>query len=115
MRPRVARATIATIPIALTPLVVPARFFGLGGLEPIRKHGLCLVRAEQKGVLVLDIILGRFHGGAVAPEAASIRLMDRQRMVQGGLGFGHDSLLDGLVPGVFSTTFFLGLGTDGWP
>ena len=55
-----AGAAIATIPIAPTLPVVPARFLGLVGLGAMRKHDLCLLGAERKGVLVPDVILGRF-------------------------------------------------------
>ena len=44
---------------------------------------------------------------------ASIYLTDLQRKVQDGLALSRDSLFDGLVLAVFSTTFLLGLGTDG--
>ena len=51
----------------------------------------------------------------MASRATSIHLMHLQKKVQGGLGLNHDNLLDGLVPGVLSTTFLLGLGMDGGP
>ena len=51
----------------------------------------------------------------MALGAASIHLTDSQKKVQDGLDFSRDSLLDGLVPGVFLTTFLLGLGIDGGP
>ena len=47
--------------------------------------------------------------------AASIHLTDPQRKVQGGLGLSRDSLLDGLVSGIFLTTLLFGLGMDGGP
>ena len=76
LRSRAAGAVIATISIAPTLLVVPAMFLGLGGLGAMRKHGLCLVRAEKKGALVPDVIFGNFRGRAVALEAVSIHLTD---------------------------------------
>ena len=115
LRPRAAGAAIATIPIATTLLVVPARSLGLSGLRAMRSYGSCLLWAEQKGALVLAVILGRFWGGAVALGAARIYLTDPQRKVQDGLGLSRDSLLNGLVPSVFSTIFLLSLGTDGGP
>ena len=60
LRPRAARAIIATISIAPTLLVVPARSLGLGGLGAIRRHGSCLLKTKQKGILVPGMILGRF-------------------------------------------------------
>ena len=60
LRPATAGATIATISIAPTLLLVPARSFGLDGLEARKKHDLCLLRVEQKRALVLDVIFGRF-------------------------------------------------------
>ena len=51
----------------------------------------------------------------MALRAASIYLTDPQRKVQSGLGLSRDSFLDGLVLGVLSTTFLLGLSTDGGP
>ena len=55
-----AGAVIVTISIAPILLVVLARFLSLGGLGAIKKNGLCLVKAEQRGVLVLNVIFGRF-------------------------------------------------------
>ena len=81
----------------------------------MKRHGLCLLGAEQKGASVPGVIFGRFWAGAVASEAASIHLTDPKRKVQGGLGLTRDSFLDGLVPSVFLTTFLLGLGMDGGP
>ena len=49
----------------------------------------------------------------MAPEAASIHLTNRKKKIQGGLGLSRDNLLDGLVPGVFSTIFLVDLGADG--
>ena len=116
LRPRAVRAVIATIPIMLTLLMVPARFFqGLSSLGTMRRHGLCLLRVEQKGASVPEVILGRFSGGAVALGAESIYFTDLQKKVQGGLGFSYDSFLNGLVADVLSTIFLLGLGTDGGP
>ena len=60
LRPGAAGAAIATIPIASTFLIVPASSLSLGRLGAMRKHGLCLVRAEQKGFLVPGLIFGRF-------------------------------------------------------
>ena len=60
LRPRAAKAAIATIPIAPTFLVVPARSLNLDWLGTMRRHGLCLVRAERKEALVSGIILSRF-------------------------------------------------------
>ena len=105
--------TTATIPIASTLLVIPARSLGLGGLKARRRHGLCLLGAERNRILVPGVIFDRFQGGAVAPGAASIHLTDAQRKVQGGLGLSCNSLLDGLLPSIFLTTFLRGLGTDG--
>ena len=51
----------------------------------------------------------------MAPRVASIHIINLQKKVQDGLGLSRDSLLDGLVPGVFLTTFLLGMGTDGGP
>ena len=51
----------------------------------------------------------------MAPAAASIYFTDPQKKVQGGLGLSCNSLVDGLVPGVFSTTFLLDLGTNRGP
>ena len=115
LRPRAAGAAIAMISIAPTLLVVPARSLGLGGLEAMRRQGLCLLRDERKEALVPSVIVGSFRGGAVAPEAASIHLTDPQRKVQDGFGLNRDSFFERLVPGVFLTTFLFGLGTDGGP
>ena len=61
LRPGAAGAVIAIIPIVPTFLIVPARFFqGLSSLETMRRHGLCLLMAEQKRVLVPDMIYNRF-------------------------------------------------------
>ena len=105
-------ATLATILIAPTFLVVPARSLGLGELEAMRKHGLYLLEAERKETSVPGVILGRFQGGTVASGAVSIHLTDPRKKVQGDLGLSRDSLLDGLVPSVLLTTFLLGLDMD---
>ena len=81
LRPEAARAAIATIFIAPTFLVIPTRFLGLDGLEAMRKHDLCLVKAEWKGALVPGRIFGRFQGGAVTPRTVNIYLTDPQRKV----------------------------------
>ena len=61
LRPGAVRAAIATISIVPTLLIVPARsFLGLSYLGTMRKHGLCLLRAEWKGALVSGVVLGRF-------------------------------------------------------
>ena len=60
LMPGAAGAVIATIPIAPTFLVVPARSLRLGGLGAIRSHGSCLIRAKQKGDSVASVIFGRF-------------------------------------------------------
>ena len=60
LRPGDVGVAIATISIAPTLLVVPARSFGLAGLGAMRRHGSCLMKLEQKGALVTGIILGRF-------------------------------------------------------
>ena len=61
LRPGAAGAAIATIFIVLTLLMVPAGFFrDLSSLGTMKRHGLCLLGAERKGVLVLGLILGRF-------------------------------------------------------
>ena len=65
------------------------------------------------GASVPGVVLGRFQGGAVASGAASVHFTGPRRNAQGGLGLSRDSLLDDLVPSVFSTTFLLGLSTDG--
>ena len=116
LRPRAAGAVIATISIVPTFLIVTARSLqDLSALGIMTSHGLCLLGAERKRVLVSGVILDRFWGGAVALRAASIYLMDLQKKVQGNLGLKRNSLLDNLVPGVFSTTFLLSLSTDGGP
>ena len=46
LKPGATGAAIATISIAPTLLVVPARSLGLGGLEAIKRHDLCPVGAE---------------------------------------------------------------------
>ena len=67
LRPGAAGATIATISIVPTLLMVPARSLqGLSSLGTMRRHGLCLLGAERKGVSVPSVVLGRFQGGAVA-------------------------------------------------
>ena len=115
-RPGAVRAAIATISIVLTLLMVPARSFrGFSSLGTMRRHGLCLLGAERKGASVSGMILGRFQGGAMALGAISIYFTDPQRKVQGGRGLSHDSFFDGLVSGVFLTTFLLGLSTDAGP
>ena len=113
LKPGATGAAIATISIAPTLLVIPARFFSLRELRAMRRHGSCLLKAEQKGTLIPGVIFGRFQGRAVAPEAASIYLTNPQKKVQDGFGLSRDSFFDGLVPGVLLTTFLLGLGTDG--
>ena len=60
LRPEAAGVAIATIAITLSLLVVPAKSFGIGGFEAIRKHALYLLMAERKGALVPDVIFGRF-------------------------------------------------------
>ena len=60
LKPEAAKVAIATILIVPTLLVVLARFVGLGGLGTMRKHGLYLLEAEQKGALVPGVILSRF-------------------------------------------------------
>ena len=116
LRPGAAGAAIATIFIMPTLLIVSTRSLrGLSLLGTMRRHGLCLLGAERKRVLVPGVILGRFQGGAVASEAASIHFIDPQRKVPVGLGLNRDSLLEDLVPGVFSTIFLLSLGIDGGP
>ena len=116
LRPGAAGAAIATLSIMPTLLMVPARSLqDLSSLETMRRHGSCLLGAERKGASILDVVLGRFQGGAVASGAASIHLTDPRRKVQGGLGLSCDSLLDSLVPGVLLTTLLFGLGTDGGP
>ena len=114
LMPGVVEAAIAIILIAPTFLLVPARFFGLGELGAMKNQGLYLVTAERKEALVLSVILGRFHGGTVAPEAANIHLTNRQKKVQGGFGLSRDSLLDCLVLDVFLRTFLFSLSADGW-
>ena len=77
LRPGAVGAVIATISIVTTFLMVPARFIrGLSSLGTMKRHGLCLLGAEQKGALVPGVDLGRFQGGAVASGAASIHLTD---------------------------------------
>ena len=116
LRPGAAGATIATISIVPTLLMVPARSLrGLSLLGTMRRHGLCLLGVERKGVSVPGVVLGRFQGGAMASRAANIHFTDTQKKVQGGLGLSRDSLLNGLVPDVLLTTFLLGLSTDGGP
>ena len=54
-------AAIAIIPIVLTFLMVPAGSLqGLSLLGTMKKHGSCLLGAEQKRALVPGVILGRF-------------------------------------------------------
>ena len=61
LRPRAAGAATVTIPILLTLLVSPARSFqDLSSLGTMRRHGLCLLRAERKGASDLGVIFGRF-------------------------------------------------------
>ena len=61
LRPKAAGATIAPNPIVPTFLMVLARSFrGLSSLRMMKKHGSYLLGAEQKGALVLSMILGRF-------------------------------------------------------
>ena len=76
LRPGVARAAIAIIPIAPTLLVVLVSSLGFGGLGAMRRHGSCLLKAEQRGILVPGVIFDRFWGRAVAPGTASIYLTD---------------------------------------
>ena len=116
LRPGAAGAPIATIFIVPILFMVPARSLrGLSSLRTMRRHGLCLLKAERKGASVLGVILGRFWARAVALGAANIHLTDLQKKVQGDLGLSRDSLLDGLVPGVLLTIFLLGLSTDEEP
>ena len=81
LRPRAAGAAIATIPIVPTPQMVLVRSpQGLSSLGMMRKHGLCLLEAEQKGALVPGVILGRFRGGEVAlGQQASISRTYKRR------------------------------------
>ena len=51
----------------------------------------------------------------MALGAASIYFTDPQKKVLGGLSVSRDSLLDGLVTSVLSTTFLFGLGIDKRP
>ena len=81
----------------------------------MRRHALCFLGAERKGASVPGMVLGRFQDGAVASGAASIHFTDPRGKVQGGFGLSRDSLLNGLVPGILSTTFLFGLGTDEGP
>ena len=116
LRPGAAGAAIKTIFVPPTLLMVLTLFFwDLRMLGTMRKHGLCFLRAEQKGVLVLDVIFGRFLGRAMALGTASIHFTGPQKKVQGALDLSRDSLFNCLVPNVFSTTFLFGLGADGWP
>ena len=116
LRPGSAGSGIATISIMPTLVMVSARSSqALSSLGTMRRHGLCLLEAEQKGASVPGMILGRVRGGAVAWGAVGIHFTESQRKVQGGLDFSRDSFLDGLVPGVFLTTFLLDLGTDRGP
>ena len=115
LRLPIAGAAIMTIPISLILLVVSARSFGLNGLEVIRRHGSCLVRAEWKTALVPGIIFGRFWGRAMAPRVANIHLADLEKKVQGGFSLSRDDFPNGLISGVFLTNFLLGLSLDRWP
>ena len=115
LRPGAAGAAIATISIAPTLLVVPARSLSLSGLGAMKRHGSCLLTTERNGASVPNVILGSFQGGVVAPRAASIHLTDPQMKVQGGLSLSRDSLPNGLVLGILLTNFLFGLGTDGGP
>ena len=61
LRPKAAEAAIATIPIVPILLIVPARSLqGLNLLGTIKRHSLCLLGAEQKGVLVSGVIFNGF-------------------------------------------------------
>ena len=61
LRPGAAGAAIATISIMPTLLMVPARSFrGLSLLGTMRRHDLCLLRAERKGALVPGVVFGSF-------------------------------------------------------
>ena len=61
LRSGAAGAAIVTIFIVPTLLMVLARSLqGLSLLETMRRHGLCLLGAERKGVLVPGVIFGRF-------------------------------------------------------
>ena len=61
LRPGAAGAAIATIPIVLILLMVLAwSLQDLSSLKTMRRHGLCLLKLEQKGALVPSVILGRF-------------------------------------------------------
>ena len=79
----------------------------------MKNHDSCLLGVEQKGALISGVILDRFQSGVIASRAASIYFTDPQKNIQGGLSLTRNSFLDGLVPGVLSTTFLLGLGIDG--
>ena len=105
LKPGAAGTTIATIFIALILLVVLARSLSFDKLGAMRRHGSCLVRVERKGALVPSVILGSFWDGAVTPGAASIHLTDPQREVESGFDHSHNSLLNGLVPGVLWQPF----------
>ena len=110
-----AGTAIVTILIPSTLLVISARSLGFGGLGAIKKHGLCLVKAERKRALVPGVILGRFQDKAMTLGAASIPLADPESKVQGSLDFSRDSFPNGLVLDIFLTIFLLGLDMDGWP
>ena len=61
LRPEAAGAAIAIIFIVLILLMVSARSLqGLSLLETMRRHGLYLLGAEQKGASVPGVTLGRF-------------------------------------------------------
>ena len=109
LEPGAAVAAIAMISIAPTFLVVLASSFDLGKLRAMRRHGSYLLRAEWKETFVLGVILGRFWGGAMAPGAASIYLVDPQKKVQSGFSFSRNGHPNGLVAIVFLMTFLLGL------
>ena len=116
MRPGAAGTAIATISIVPTFLMVSVRSLrGLSLLGTMKRHGSCLLGAEQKGASVLGVVLGRFQGRAMASGAANIYFTDPRKKVQGGLSLSRDSFLDGMVPSVLLTTFLFGLGTDGGP
>ena len=109
LRHGAARVAIATIPIAPTFLVILARSLDLGGLGAMRRHGLCLVRVEQKGTLVPVVIFDSFWGGAVALGITSIYLTDSERKVQGGFA---SAVIAFLI--AWSYVFFWGPSCSAW-
>ena len=61
LRPGAVGAAIAMISIVPTFLIVPARSLqGLSSLGTMKKDGLCLLGAEEKGASVHGVVLGRF-------------------------------------------------------